>query len=169
VALVTEDGTAKSNSESYVSVADADTYHSNRGNAAWAALTTTAKEIALRLATDYLTQSYRERWKGSRSTATQALDWPRQNVYIDDNGIVLVIENDEIPDGLKNACCEMALKSTSDSLIPDIERETASESIGSVSVAYFQGGKQNKTYRAVELTISPLLEISDGSMSIYRT
>ena len=51
--LVIEDGTGKSNAESYISVADADTYHSNRGNTDWAALTTAEKERLLRIATDY--------------------------------------------------------------------------------------------------------------------
>ena len=74
--------------ESYASVLEADTYHSNRGNIAWTALATPAKEQALRKATDYLTQIYRERWKGYRVDNTQALDWPRLNVGINDGGII---------------------------------------------------------------------------------
>ena len=52
MSLVVEDGTGKADAESYISVADADTYHSNRGNTDWAALTTTEKEQLLRGATD---------------------------------------------------------------------------------------------------------------------
>ena len=37
MALIVEDGTAKSDAESFISGTDADTYFSKRGNATWAA------------------------------------------------------------------------------------------------------------------------------------
>ena len=40
MSLIVEDGSGLSNSESYVSVADADTRQSNLGNDTWATLTT---------------------------------------------------------------------------------------------------------------------------------
>ena len=65
MAIVVEDGTGKSTAESYISVADASTYHTARGNTAWAALTTDAlREAALRKATDFMRQVYRSRWQG---------------------------------------------------------------------------------------------------------
>lgn len=49
MSLVTEDGTAKADAESYCTVAFATTYHSDRGNAAWAALASdTVREQLLR-------------------------------------------------------------------------------------------------------------------------
>ena len=66
MSLIVEDGTGKSNAESYISVADADTYHSNRDNTDWAALTTAEKERLLRIATDYMVAVYRLRWDGYR-------------------------------------------------------------------------------------------------------
>ena len=74
MALVVEDGTGLSTAESYISVADADTYHSDRGNALWTG-TDAVKEEALRQATEYLDATYD--WKGSISLTTQALNWPR--------------------------------------------------------------------------------------------
>ena len=38
MALIVEDGTGLANAESYVSVADATTYHTNYGNTAWTAI-----------------------------------------------------------------------------------------------------------------------------------
>jgi hypothetical protein len=84
MALVVEDGTARADAESYCSVAAADTYHANRGNTVWAALTQTVKEQCLRKATDYMVV-YRNAWDGYRKTTTQALDWPRFMVPIKDN------------------------------------------------------------------------------------
>ena len=170
MALIVESGAGLPNSESYASDTYADTYHVNRGNSAWAALTVPQKEAALRKATDYLTRTFRSRWNGYRTKPeVQALDWPRQNVYIEENGVVLIIEDDEIPIEVKNACCEMALKSTTADLIPDIERETASETVGPLSLTYFQGSKQNKTYRSIDLLLSPLLDSGNNNIPIYRS
>ena len=80
--LIVEDGTAKPDAESYISAADASTYHAARGNTDWAALTTLAKERALRRATDYMLQVYSLQWAGVRHTTTQALDWPRDGVPV---------------------------------------------------------------------------------------
>lgn len=46
------------NYNSYASVAAADTFHQDRGNTAWAALTNTAKEQALVRASDYIAANY---------------------------------------------------------------------------------------------------------------
>lgn len=75
MALVVEDGTGLTNANSFVSVADADTYLADRGRTAWAALTTQQKEAALINATDFLNAAFG--WVGYRNTATQALAWPR--------------------------------------------------------------------------------------------
>lgn len=169
MSLIAEDGSNVAGAESYETVAGADLYHSNRGNAAWAALSTTAKEQSLRKATDYMAQAYRKRWRGYRSYATQALDWPRQQIVIDDSVLNSWIDYTTIPTEIKAACSELALKASSAELAPDIERETASEAIGSISVSYFQGSKQNTTYRAVDLMLKHLL-INDGNgMQIVRS
>ena len=155
--------------ESYASVLEADTYHSNRGNTAWTALATPAKEQALRKATDYLTQIYRERWKGYRVNNTQALDWPRLNAGINDGGIINFVPQDHIPIELKNACCELALKSTAEDLNPDIEREIISESIDGLSVDYAPGSKQSKTFTAVDMMLRPLLKTYGSTISLMRS
>ena len=49
MSLIVEDGTGKSTSESYISVADASTYFAARAVTSWAALATDAlREAALR-------------------------------------------------------------------------------------------------------------------------
>ena len=170
MSLVIEDGTGLANSESYISVADADIYHLNRGHSAWAALTTPQKEVALRKATDHLTQLYRFRWKGYRSfPSTQALDWPRQFVSLDDGLYPEYIEFTGIPVELKNACCELALRSIDEDLNPDVEREVKSESVGSISVTYMDGSAQTTEFRAVEMMLRPLLSQSIMTGKIIRS
>lgn len=112
MSLIVEDGSNVAGAESLASVAYTDTYHSNRGNTAWAVLATAAKEQALRKATDYMTQAYRTRWAGYRTHSTQSLDWPRSLVEIKDvNYIGTYVDQYSVPDEVKKACCELALMS----------------------------------------------------------
>jgi len=102
MALVVEDGTGKSNAESYLSVADCDTYHTNMGNTGWAG-DATVKEVALRKATKFLDNKFRLRWKGTRTNEDQALAWPRSNVEDIDG---FYYDSDGIPQTLKDATAE---------------------------------------------------------------
>lgn len=171
MSLNVESGAGLPDSESYASVAQSDDYHGKRGNSAWAALTNDQKEIALRKATDFITQSYRQRWKGYRAKpSTQALDWPRLNVCVDDNGIVLIIEDDEVPEEVVKACCELALRSISDEgLNPDVERLVKSVSVASISVAYDESSTPSTEFKSVEMTLRPLLKYSGSVGRIVRS
>lgn len=113
MAFVAEDGTGLSNANSYVSVAVADTYAADRGQTAWAALATGAKQTALIQATDYINKNFR--FKGYRVKAsTQALMWPRSAVY-DRDGVLLPA----MPVPLQQATVEYALRASVASLQPD--------------------------------------------------
>lgn len=142
MALVVEDGTGRSDAESYLSVADANTHHGNFGNAAWSG-TDAAKEAALRRATRYLDGFYRARWKGFKRLRTQSLEWPRYDVY-DLSGYY--VATDSVPTGVKQALAEAALRELVEpnSLQPDLERGGAvqSESVQAGPVS------TSKTYSA---------------------
>lgn len=103
MALIVETGSgADPTANSYVSVVDADTYHSNRlHRAAWA--TATTKEQALMTATQFIDTYIR--FHGSRVSADQPLEWPRTDVYDRDGRL---LPSDEIPQRLKDAVCEQA-------------------------------------------------------------
>lgn len=62
--------------DSYISLADAATYFTSRGEADWNGSDAT-KENALRRGTGYLENQYRTRWVGLTVTQTQSLSWPR--------------------------------------------------------------------------------------------
>jgi hypothetical protein len=177
VALITEDGTAKTDAESYISVADADTYHSNRGNTAWAALETAAKEQSLRKGTDYMLQTYRSRWKGTRLTAGQALDWPREWVEREDYYLTgsappdsvdgaFYYPSDEVPVEVQRACAELALRASAGDLSPDIGRRTLREKVDVIEVEYDPNSPQYSIFRAVDGILAPLLK--SGGSGVFR-
>ena len=108
MALLVETGDlSEPNAESYVTVAEADTYLAARGNpASWDTLTTSDKEEALRIATQYLETSYR--FRGHLIDTTQSLSFPRTEFYNED--CRLLAGAGVIPVSLKNAQIELALR-----------------------------------------------------------
>lgn len=123
MALVVETGTGSSTSESYVSIADANTYATARGltfaiSGADAALA----EQALRRATAWLDATYRGRFPGERKNRReQALEWPREHAY-DAMCPANLLPDDEVPVEIVNATIEAAVreKAKPGSLAPDV-------------------------------------------------
>lgn len=139
MALIVEDGTGLPDAEAYISVADADAYFAARGNAAWAALTTEAKEAALRLATDYMEAEYGPRWRGNRLTAEQALSWPRGG--------------EGVPEAVRRANAELAVRASAGPLLADQGPAVKQETVGPLSVTYADGARQSTRYAAVEAAL----------------
>ena len=87
MALTVEDGSLVAGANSFVSIADADTFFTDRVDPVWTNASPNNvdnKTRALILASDYLMQKYRMRWNGSIVDATQALSWPRRGVAVPD-------------------------------------------------------------------------------------
>ena len=143
--FVVETGSGLSTANSYLSVADADTYHSNVTRSSdWSAATAAVKQNALIVATQYLDIHYQGRWRGYRASGTQALAWPRASVE-DDDGYWL--DSASLPQRLKDACAEMALRVVlGDDLLGTVTEtgEVVSESVtvGPISESKsYAGGK----------------------------
>lgn len=168
MALIVEDGSKVPGAESYISVSDATAYHSNRGNVAWAALTTAQMEVALRKATDYLLQAYRGNWKGYRILSTQALDWPRSNVLIEDGPYNNLVAVNVVPQEVKNACAELALKTVTGDLAPDLEQNVTREAVGPLSVDYDRYSPQYTRYRAIDMMLRLYLSETGASTKLER-
>ena len=168
MSLICEDGSGKSDSESYISVADASTYHTARGNTAWAALTTDAlREAALRRATDYMRQAYRSRWQGYKVNEDQALDWPRYDVVVEG----YAIDDEIVPTEIKNACAELALKAATADLLADQSQGVVREKVGPIEVEYDKSSPQSTRYKAIDAILSPYLKAGGGgcSMGVIRS
>src|ERR1700737_4732606 len=124
------------NAESYVSVADAKTYHAARGNTAWTNLSPhddAPFEQLLRKATQFIDARWRTWWKGRRANATQSLAWPRVHVHDEDGASV---DETTIPRAVIHATCEAALAEllTPGVLFPALERETKLERVGPIEI-----------------------------------
>lgn len=168
MALVVEDGTGKSNADAYISTADVTTYLTARRVAAdfatWTAADTPTKEIAVRLATQWLDSRYQERWRGVKFDGAQALNWPRDSVELDG----FILSASDLPQQLLDATAELALKVTDgDTLFADMADEGTVRSkavrIGLISerVEYAGGSKGVKRYRLVEALVSVIIEPSN--------
>ena len=161
MSLNVETGTGASNSESYASVINADLYHSNRGCAPWATLTTGQKEEALRRSTDYIEQVYGLSFQGRRVTSTQALSFPRIDVLLNGH----YVASDTIPTILVNACCELAYKAAQGNLSPDITQAVKREKVDVLEVEYMDNSSPITRIRAIDNLLAPLLKsLPSGSM-----
>lgn len=177
MALVIETGSIVAGAESYADVAYCDTYHSNRGNAAWSALVTADKEAALRKACAYLDGHYRPRWKGLRvNYVTQPLEWPRINVNIANTelntlyayGYNSFVPVDQIPQRIKDAQCELALRTLSGDLAADANGSVRREKLDVIETEYAPGKVPGEiTYQAVDHLLSDYLKPT-GSTELQR-
>lgn len=160
MALVVESGSGDVNSESYISVADADSYFSDHGSPSeWTSATTAEKEAALRYATTYLDDNYE--WYSSLLTRTQALDWPR-NPYLDSQSRYI----SGVPQKIKDATCEMALEHLKDSLNYDDTENIESEKYGDASIKY-RGTR--KSYSHIKKMLSEFGNTGSASSNVlYR-
>lgn len=165
MALVVETGLAGADSESYASVAFATAFHSARGNTAWATLADdAAREALLRKSTDAMLALYRERWKGVRATATQALDWPRLDVVVD----TYARAADEVPVEVQKACAILALKAITGDLDPDPTQSVQSKKVGPIEVSYFAPAQALKLHSAVTDLLKPFLTGSGLNIRLVR-
>ncbi|MEO0497940.1 MAG: DnaT-like ssDNA-binding protein [Pseudomonadota bacterium] len=163
MALTVEDGTGVAGAESYISVAAASTYLADRGYEAWGDTSDPSRERALRLATDYMAQAYRGRWRGQRVASDQPLDWPRRQIVADG----YYVEPNSIPQDIQRACALLALRSLDGDLTPDLARKTLRESVGSIEVEY-DGDERTNPYRAVERLLSPYLMGLPNQVALVR-
>lgn len=159
--LTVEDGTGKTDADSYISVTDADAYHDAIGNATWTGANA-AKEHALRKATQYMQQVYFDRWDGYRKTSTQALDWPREDVQIKGLRFVEYVTSTTIPQEVKNACASLALRAMTDDLLADEERAVISESVDVISTTYSEYSPQRKKYPEIDKMLAKYLIVTNG-------
>jgi hypothetical protein len=172
--LVVEDGTGIVNADSYCSSAFAVTYLGTRGDTTFAALSQAAQDNALRLATDYMLGEYRYKWAGYRFGLTQSLDWPRSYVPIVDVAFGYgpapsYYAFDIVPLPVAQACADLALKSLSGLLAPDIEQGQTMVKVGPISVQYDRYSNRATFYRAIQNKLRPYLLGQGGRNVIVRT
>lgn len=158
--MIVEDGTGKSDANSFASVSFADAYFAARGGAAWALLATGVKEANLIKATDYVEATYSQNWKGSKGSAEQALSWPRRYVVIDGFDVA----SNHIPPVLMNAVCELALKVQDGPLIEDQAQKVVKKKVDVLETTYADNSDPAKRYPLVSRMLAPLtVSSTDGA------
>ena len=173
--IIVEDGTGLANAESYVSVVDANTYHSKFGNDAWTDLDTSVKEQLLRKATDYMVAQYRLQYAGYRRYSTQSLDWPRLYVPLIDslsaNVFPQYVDFDIVPTTVKNACAELALKAYTAILMQDLTQGVIREKVDVIEVEYDKFSPHQTRYEQIDAMLSVFFKQqgNDMSRSLVRT
>ena len=156
--LVVETGTGGSSSESLCSVADSLAYHSARGNSTWATITTAQQEQALRRATDYMEAVYSQRWAGTRTTSTQALSWPRYNVFV--NGYVT--SSSAVPKPVIAACAELALRAAAGEVLSDSTQQKTRTKVDVIEVEYDKYSPASTQYLAITAMLQPYFDLASG-------
>jgi hypothetical protein len=167
MALVVETGAGLSTADSYISLTDANTYVAAHGaDTAWGLASDGNKEKALQLATQYIDLEYGMQFKGIRALGTQALCWPRYNVYDDDN---YYVASDDVPRQIEHATVEAALRVIAGDTLLETQSnpgsiKSESKTIGPMSKSIeYMGGKPAsgvKVYPKIRALLLPLLESS---------
>ncbi len=166
--IIVEDGSIVAGANSFVSIADTDSYFGDRVDTVWESAENDQKTRAIILASDYITQKYRLRWNGALADALQTLTWPRRGVAVPDffdpffNQIgvplafqdTLFIPEDEIPQAVKDAQMLLAKAqmdangNATKTLQESLGRQTSKEKVGSLEVQYMtpaDGGSARQT------------------------
>lgn len=171
MALTVELGNITAGANSYVAIADADAYHSDRLNAAWTAASTAQKTAALINATAYLDGKYRKRWQGVRISSLQPLEWPRvlaspalSSIY---DGFVTIHEtlSTVVPEEIKSATCELALRALSSPLAPDVapSARVKRKKVDVIETEYVTGDFQT-SYPVVDQLVSRYLRSGNDAV-----
>jgi len=124
------------NTNSYVTIADADAYFETRiDSASWTSAPDSTREEALVTATQIIDNNP---WIGSAVSSSQALAWPRRNAnYLDNRlGMQIAFSETEIPSLVKVAVYEQALHLlNNEDLVAQTTQTYESIKIGSISVS----------------------------------
>lgn len=147
--LIVEDGSGFSSSNTYGTVAEADDYLSryeiSSNTLTWSSLVDDDKEKYLIQATAELDGMYRLRFKGSKTSSIQALEFPRYGVY---NLSGYAVDSNSVPSKIKYAIFEIAKRlSEGTDIRPDLDRAGAikRKKVGPLETEYFDGA-YNQTF-----------------------
>jgi len=154
----------------YLSVADADTYWSDRNNSTWSSASTADKEKALLEATQFIDGAYT--FIGTLADEDQTLAWPRAQAYVrSGNFASQLYDIDEIPRQVKDATAELALDALSARLRPSQERggSVKREKVDVIEVEYSDFAPTHKTFSFVSMILRDITRGSKNNIKLMRS
>ena len=166
--LIKEDGTGKTDANSYADVADGNAYHDGHLYAtAWTAATDAQKAVALVMASRLIDAEFQ--FNGTRTTAGQSLQWPRaacpepDNVHVPISVLLPIpydyVEYDKVPKAVVQATCEMAREL----LIADRTTAPAGEGLKYQNVGGTQTGYDKTDRRPVLSQVAQVMLAKYGA------
>lgn len=175
--LAVETGASVPGANTFVDVAYADAYFVGAGQTAWTG-DDTVKEAALIRAGRYLNGL---RWQGAKFDFRHTMCWPRFGVPVADMegaialfptgfGYGLYWDTNEIPEPVKQAQCEAALRYlTGTDMLPDLDRggQVIMERVDVITTQYSSGAPAGTRFLAVEALLRPFLK-SGNSVELVR-
>lgn len=164
--VVVETGSLVAGANSFVTRAEVAAYAENRGYAFTAA--DALLDGAVIRAGDYLKNETRFVYRGARRTATQTMPWPREGAsyYRGPD-----IPNDNIPQCLKDAQCELAYRSLAGTnLQPDLSRggRIKRQRVDVIEREFFDDAPSETTILAVLGILAPILTSSGAITDPYQ-
>lgn len=158
MALTIEDGTVVSGADSYITVAEYNTWADARfgsGRSTAPATDAAAEQLILRAMDYFETLNF----QGEIYDDDQPLQWPRTSVVIDR----IPINYNEIPKEVKNALYELSYaEEKSLGMLNVWERKTIMEKVGPVEKRFSEGSATRKIPVAVHKWVKKLL-VSSGT------
>ena len=155
MALTIEDGTGKTDSQTYASEAELAAYALERG----ITVSGTDTELLIK-AMDYLES---KDFIGDKGTKEQALQWPRNNAAIDG----YYVDSDSIPNLLKESQIEFALGIDGGvNPMANTPRETKREKVGDIEVEYSSSALAQSYITAAETKLKKLIRESGYSYRV---
>lgn len=147
MALVIEDGTQVAGANSYVTVAEAKAFAAARGASGFPTADLEVQTLLI-LAMDYL-ESKRGDYKGTKTSPSQALQYPRIGSSVDG----VEIADNIIPIELKNAQMQLAIEASEfGDLSPSSDGYAiAVEKVDVIEVQYAAGGRLSGTSLPAEM------------------
>jgi hypothetical protein len=166
MALIIEDGTVVVGANSFVTLAEARAYTSDRG----IDLPVDGVEVeqALVKAGDYLL-SLEQKFKGERLTSAQSMVYPRMGATLFGD----YVASDTIPQQVKDAQIVLASYAADGLDLRPIGagRETRREEVGPIKTEYFEGGRSSVSpiFNAALDILKPLMaDVSGNFFPVYR-
>lgn len=177
--IVIEDGTFPAGANSYVTEAEATTYHADRGNTDWKSAKTKAKQEALVRAAYALETLYAGKWlgvktqswiasDGTAATPVQQLAWPRVETPSEDPADAVVLKDVdgipiaalEIPAAVKTAQMELALIELSQRVVGNaLDQEDAVKrvTVDVITKEFFEKAPSAPSWPHIDMILSGLV------------
>ena len=164
ITIIPEDGTGLETANSYLSLAEANTYfEAHLYGTAWAGADDPTKDKALAQSTRLLDAS--TNWEGDKKTRAQLLQWPRLNVELDG----FDLESDIVPVEIKNATAELAGLFISNDLTAEVDQNALagiSLGKGALELNFDAGNKKRKIPIHIDDLLRGLGSVSTGGSGI---